>query len=660
MADAGVSSVRPKPKGNFSYTQSLESRILELEAQVHEQALNSLPQRPESIQSSTITSERRNEDGSPILRPTQPPRSRFVPSAEVDIQTPVTIQASSPVFLDTPGITNNSSRAGFISAFEGPQPVEQSTAYKDVQFSDQKEQALIQTYLERVNPRYPFIHKEQFLAWYSFWKDLQKSRGDIPTGEQWMSFFIQMAFAVSLLIAPQVSPEERRLSNTLYSIALSSLSSVFERPDPVLHVQAYLMCTIHALHSPSSQTVLTMISTTMRCCVISQLHRSMYEPPIRDSLTLLEVQIRRRVFWSAYSIDRLISWIYHVPCSVIDENIQTELFANMSDSEIQKWEPRSRSQADVESLPRQTQVSSALHLIRVRKIQSRILAIMMRADYDITLAPHYGWRLHMLKDLDQWRNQLQPHSDPESRGYTSQGWVGMAYNYTILLLHRPTKENVRGLVGEKCLQACADILSVFRQYQKDRQTAQLWPGLLSQFGIGITLLYCFWATPPSSRTELYRSSKSLAAIHTCSVILAVFAEQWRQAEPLRELFDSLSEAIPYHPLTSADHTGSRISVDAASSIRSMMPHIISLVVNMDICRMITEMVTEDYPWHDPRYSEFPSWSSEIHSSQTCFLCHDNTASKSMPVPEAFGLYEPSVGDHDEFFAFPGLFGSVEF
>lgn len=125
----------------------------------------------------------------------------------------MTIQASSPVFLDTPGITNNSPRAGFRSAFEGPQPVEQNTAYKDVQFSDQKEQALIQTYLERVNPRYPFIHKEQFLAWYSFWKDLQKSRGDIPSGEQWMSFFIQMAFAVSLLIAPQVSPEERRLSN---------------------------------------------------------------------------------------------------------------------------------------------------------------------------------------------------------------------------------------------------------------------------------------------------------------------------------------------------------------------------------------------------------------------------------------------------------------
>lgn len=160
---------------------------------------------------------------------------------------------------------------------------------------------------------------------------------------------------------------------------------------------------------------------------------------------------------------------------------------------------------------------------------------------------------------------------------------------------------------------------------------------------------------------MYRSSKSLAAIHTCSVILAVFAEQWRQAEPLRDLFDTLSEAIPYHPLIPTESTGNRISADAATSIRSMMPHIISLVVNMDICRMLTEMVNEDYPWHDRGFNdESPAWSSEIHSPQTCFLCQDKTASNDVSAIEAFGLYEPSVGDHDEFFAFPGLFGSVEF
>lgn len=137
----------------------------------------------------------------------------------------------------------------------------------------------------------------------------------------------------------------------------------------------------------------------------------------------------------------------------------------------------SNPQVELESFPRQTQVSSALHLIRVRRIQSRILSIMMRADYNKNLSRHYGWRSHILQELEEWRQYLQPHSDPQSKGYTSQGWVGMAFNYTVLLLHRPTKENVGGIVSEKCLQACADIITAFRKYQKDRETAQLWPGV---------------------------------------------------------------------------------------------------------------------------------------------------------------------------------------
>lgn len=75
---------------------------------------------------------------------------------------------------------------------------------------------------------------------------------------------------------------------------------------------------------------------------------------------------------------------------------------------------------------------------------------MMRVDYKDKFAQRYDWRLHMLEELHQWKMQLKPHIDLQSEGYTSEWWVGMTYNYTVLLLHRPMKENVNGLVGEKC------------------------------------------------------------------------------------------------------------------------------------------------------------------------------------------------------------------
>ncbi|PWY88144.1 hypothetical protein BO70DRAFT_385409 [Aspergillus heteromorphus CBS 117.55] len=544
---------------------------------------------------------------------------------------------------------------------------------------------LVQIFLQRVNPRYPFLHEETFVAWYGAWKASRAEGVPLPAGDRWKAFFVKMAFAVSLLIAPRVSPDDMKTSQVgarfetrwnpgsrsqaLYASSLSSLDTVFACLDPVRHAQAYLLCTLHALHSPSSQTVLTMISAAMRCCVIAQLHRAM---PERTACSLLEMQIRRRVFWSAYAIDRLVSWVYHVPCSLVDDDIQVEPFANMNDEELTAWTTRSDRFEPDASTPRRTQVSSALHLIRGRRIQSRILRVMMRADYDQRFAGCHAWRLHMVEVLDQWKAQLQPHSDPRSAGYTSEGWVGMLYNYTILLLYRPTQANMCDLVAHRCLQACTDIVLTFWGYLKSRQTAQLWPGLLSQFGIGITLLYCLWVTPPSHRSTAFPPLKVGTAIRTCSVILAVLSERWTPAEPLRDMFDHLADAIPVHSPPS-DRPQHRRPIGDGDPILSQMPRIHAIVVNKDILRMLTEMITEECPWETDRVTHLSGWSEDDrHDPSECSLCWGhpsavgNLPSEALLSGDLWPAFDPSPGSQSWTMAggespfFPGLLGSIEF
>ncbi|GKZ64129.1 hypothetical protein AnigIFM50267_003588 [Aspergillus niger] len=534
----------------------------------------------------------------------------------------------------------------------------------------QTQDELIQIFLKRVNPRYPFLHEETFIAWYDAWKASRNLGVPLPPEEQWKAFFIKMALAVSLLIAPRVSTRDMKVSQALYSSAASSLDAVFACLDPVLHAQAYLLCTLHALHSPSSQTVLTMISAAVRCCVIAQLHLSAVEHQPQE--LLCERQMRRRVFWSAYAIDRLVSWVYHVPCSLVDEDIQVEPFANMNDDEIKEWQARADRPDLDESTPRRTQVSSALHLIRGRRIQSRILSIMMRADYDQRFAGSHQWRLHMLEVLNDWKAQLEPHSDPLSKGYTSEGWVGMLYNYTVLLLYRPTKAKMSGLVMEHCIRACTDIALTFWKYLKSRQTAQLWPGLLSQFGIGITLLYCLWVVPPSHRSVEIQSPKIGTAIRTCSVILAVLSERWTEAEPLRDIFDLLADGIPVY--WSPDNgEASRISASSADTIQGYLPRVTAIVINKDIMRMLIEMTTEDYPWAAGRPVNGGNWSSsDVHNAHECPLCWGTRADRADLPSVGFdaGILWPGF-DHrtdDDSFAvfaeesplFPGLLGSIEF
>ncbi|PYH92266.1 hypothetical protein BO71DRAFT_485573 [Aspergillus ellipticus CBS 707.79] len=639
-----VPSQRSSRRSNINpeYARALEERIQELEAQ--DPPEHNPVQVAEAELSTALPIGRRRQTSRRTDRSIRPSPA---PSPSVELRS----AASTPSLGLIPSLTLPSPNQCIREAHESGIP-------------PQTQDQLIRIFLERVNPRYPFLHEETFNAWYATWKTSRCMGVPLPAEERWKAVFVKMAFAVSLLIAPRVSQDDMDTSQALYSSSLSSLDTVFACLDPVLHAQAYLLCTLHALHSPSSQTVLTMISAAMRCCVTAQLHLAI--PDRKAGSSLLEMQIRRRVFWSAYAIDRLISWVYHVPCSLVDGDIQVEPFANMNDEELKAWSGRLEP---VASTPRRTQVSSALHLIRGRRIQSRILSVMMRADYDQRFAGSHSWRLHMLEILDQWKSQLQPHSDPLSEGYTSEGWVGMLYNYTVLLLYRPTQANIGDLVAERCLKACTDIALTFWRYLKSRQTAQLWPGLLGQFGIGITLLYCLWVTPPSNRSAAFQSPKVGTAIRTCSVILAVLSERWTQAEPLRDVFDLLADAIPAHPPTQAE------SQLPTSTILSQMPRIHALVVNKDILRMLTEMSTE-YPEHRPNLS--PWASSDRHVSADCPLCWGGqSAGANFPlpggdcppegfVPNLWPAFDPSPSSQSWTMAggespfFPGLLGSIEF
>ncbi|KAJ5322079.1 uncharacterized protein N7506_011209 [Penicillium brevicompactum] len=543
---------------------------------------------------------------------------------------------------------------------------------RSVHISDVTSDRLVRIYLERVNPRYPFLHRDTFLAWYESWKIQSHVNTARDQQSLWKRYFVTMVHAVALLLTPQVSVSDIATSQSLYNTAIKYLAHVFAQPDPVLHAQAYLLLTLHALHSPSSQMIVTIVSAMMRYCVMAQLHLAESEPKVTNPAFSLEVQTRRRVFWSAYALDRFISWIYHIPNNIIDEHISVQLFSNVTDAELHS-EKSNDVNIRIETPSQKTHISPALHLFRCRRIQSRIISTMMRSDFEEINATT-PWREHMLGELDSWRSQLGLLSDVASKSYTSDRWVGMAYNYTILLLHQPTKENVCNGFGDRSVPACVQIALTFRTFQKDRQTAQLWPGLLSQVSVGITLLYCFWATPPQNQTPAYRSKEVPEALRACSISLAILAERWVQAEPLRDVFDILAKEVPLNE-TIADTSPRRISAESASYIQSQLPILTSIIMHRGVMRMIREMITEDFPesLNGGLEHALPSQDGSIPQNLGGHLCSSNCPFFREPGrPGLTTVMDPQIyapfgdeisgdlGIDDETLIFPLLFGSAEF
>lgn len=342
------------------------------------------------------------------------------------------------------------------------------------------EELLLGAYRGRAQIQYPFFHWNTFMTWHSDWKNCPPS--EIPS-RSWQGFFVNLVYSTALLLLslPRVGQSDAR---TFYKNGISLLPYVLRKHDEILHVQAYLLLSVHALHRSSTPRILTLASTTMRFCVQLQIHLAETEPEPVNSTVRFENQVRRRCFWSAYCMDRLVMASFELPPSISDVMISSKLYANIDDEDLEAVAARTPADVELPDTPVYTCVSSSLHILQCRRIQSEISGYTLRWDYKEHYEDSLDWRIRILNELENYKSRVQNFSDPEAKGHTSQRWLAMIYHYTLLLLYRPTKDNVLGPAGDWAIQASSQACLMFRKSQMDRQIAQAWLGVsvTSQLG----------------------------------------------------------------------------------------------------------------------------------------------------------------------------------
>lgn len=63
---------------------------------------------------------------------------------------------------------------------------------RSLRMTDEMSDRLVQIYLERVNPRYPFLHLDTFLSWYESWKARPPMNTTRDQHSPWKDFFVTM------------------------------------------------------------------------------------------------------------------------------------------------------------------------------------------------------------------------------------------------------------------------------------------------------------------------------------------------------------------------------------------------------------------------------------------------------------------------------------
>jgi hypothetical protein len=319
-------------------------------------------------------------------------------------------------------------------------------------------------------------------------------------------------------------------------------------------VQFLVLLAIHGQRSPYGAGAWSQIRYALTTCVELGLHRvrTMNAP----SQNAREVEIRRRVFWACYCQDRTTSLLLGRTFGIADRDINVEL----PSASAEFWDLTSPGSPPPESDSGGQLWSNILpfiHIVKLRKLQSKIHRTVFRVDKDI---PSTGSREEREKldrkiasictELDEWAAQT-PNPPRDSRCITwmydpentyhhdSRDFFTLQYHKTILSLFTALLPTLATSDPRftSCARSASRVCTAYKRLNQQKTLSYTITALHSCFIAGLTLVYCLW------RDSTLFSYQALEAVRACSLCLTIFGEKWPGAVKYRDIFDALSASL---------------------------------------------------------------------------------------------------------------------
>jgi hypothetical protein len=348
------------------------------------------------------------------------------------------------------------------------------------------------------------------------------------------NFFIFMIFAISSQI------QDASNNNWTSSYTKSYYNKAFETANSVLNyvnlhtIQAYLLMAVFSQKMPDGVSGWQAIGLAIRTAVVLGLHRKGYQKrnePISNEQKLLQ-DLKSRIFWSAYGIERINGLVLGRPFSISDIDIDAPFPLETNETKV------------------------ACHVVKLRRIQSNIYTFIYRPvqllgkaeDIDAT-------RVEILLELNDWMETF-PCKDNAVSTFETNNWSLISYHNSILLLLRPVILEVSKL-KDKSPKRFLEWLKVFTESSSaicinyknihlKKKLSYTWLAMQCCFVAGISFLYCIWLDSSLKVLKWKRKSLVYETISACQTILYVFAERWESVSRFRDSFERLSNIVKSH------------------------------------------------------------------------------------------------------------------
>ncbi|KAJ4371303.1 hypothetical protein N0V83_004520 [Neocucurbitaria cava] len=401
---------------------------------------------------------------------------------------------------------------------------------------------LINAYLVRIHPRFPFLFRSD--VWEAHRRRHTLERGtksqpgqNVPSfsspaykEDGFALFVLYMVYAIGALNLRLTEDYKDTPPEQFYVFAMQHVASVREASS-IHNLEATVLLILYHLRSESRNGLWHLTGLAMRTVTDIGLHRE----ASTHNLPPFEAQLRRRLFWSVYALESILAGTLGRPISLSDCDIDQPLPFSIDDDDRMNNMPANALQ-DTQD-PRQeayppTNLSQFILLSQLHVFEARIQRTVYRVDRKLsTLQPKMQ---RLMTDLEAWR-----HNIPPTLQASEHDRVMLHYYRAVRLLLQPFLASLdpSSELFHTCADAAGQICQIHKRLHQTPEYGHSFVAVHTVFVSGITLLYALWRG--KERVWSFAISNDIRA---ASCVLSIMGERAPWIRRFRDTFDVMVEA----------------------------------------------------------------------------------------------------------------------
>ncbi|TIA16102.1 hypothetical protein D6C80_04786 [Aureobasidium pullulans] len=390
--------------------------------------------------------------------------------------------------------------------------------------SKETTQELTKTYFKTVHQHSPFLHEPTHMK-------LVEEMYAMHEPDPVVAFQVYMVLAIASVT---LSRRDRIVlpSEGWYTMAIS----YFEKTpleSSTRGLQCLLLLYIWGMHSPS--TKLNVWYLNYQCIAMVVDLGLQRDVTATLAISPIDQEMRTRIFWVVYSLDRSLCTMMGRPIGLRDEACDLRLPADVDDRDLARDSIKRRPEDEPPN-----HMTYGIHMFKLAKLNSEMKYILHSISRD---TPAYAypaircmntWQRDMASRLDQWA------ADIPNRSTHAVKLCEVRYHVLKTLLLRPSpgipqpsSDDLRG-----CYKSAISAVRLYHELYIENSLVFSWACYHSIMMSSVTAFFCIWTCPAVAQDTVL--DELVSDLRAASNILSATGEHWPGAKRSRDILDELS------------------------------------------------------------------------------------------------------------------------